>query len=62
VFDKLLGSRLGNSSVELLLAGQKGKMVGLCCNAIVPTLLETVVVSEKKQMDELHSMSLILGI
>lgn len=62
VFDRLLGSRLGNAAVELLLAGQKGKMVGLCCNAIVPTLLETVVVSEKTQHDELHSMSLILGI
>lgn len=62
VFDRLLGSRLGNSAVELLLAGQKGKMVGLCCNAIVPTLLETVVVSEKRQQDEFHNLSLILGI
>jgi 6-phosphofructokinase 1 len=62
VFDRLLGSRLGNASVELLLSGQKGKMVGLCCNAIVPTLLETVVVSEKRPQDDLHGMSLILGI
>jgi len=62
VFDRLLGSRLGHGAVELLLAGQRGKMVGLCCNAIVPTLLETVVVSEKRQQDELHEMSLILGI
>lgn len=62
VFDRLLGSRLGNAAVEMLLAGQKGKMVGLCCNAIVPTLLETVVVSEKRQLDELIEMSLILGI
>lgn len=62
VFDRLLGSRLGHAAVENLLAGQMGKMVGLCCNAIVPTLLETVVVSEKRQQDELHEMSLILGI
>ena len=62
VFDRLLGSRLGNAAVELLLAGQQGKMVGLCCNAIVPTLLETVVVSEKRPQDDLHGMSLILGI
>ncbi|GFO56347.1 ATP-dependent 6-phosphofructokinase [Geomonas sp. Red276] len=62
VFDRLLGSRLGHAAVELLLAGQKGKMVGLCCNAIVPTLLETVVVSERRQQDDLHSLSLILGI
>ena len=62
VFDRLLGSRLGNGAVELLLAGEKGKMVGLCCNAVVPTLLETVVVSEKRPADELHHMALILGI
>jgi 6-phosphofructokinase 1 len=62
VFDRLLGSRLGNGAVELLLSGEKGKMVGLCCNAVVPTLLETVVVSEKRQADELHHMALILGI
>jgi 6-phosphofructokinase 1 len=62
VFDRLLGSRLGHAAVELLLEGQKGKMVGLCCNSIVPTLLETVVVSEKRQPDELHNLSLILGI
>ncbi|HJV66176.1 MAG TPA: 6-phosphofructokinase [Geomonas sp.] len=62
VFDRLLGSRLGHAAVELLMEGQKGKMVGLCCNSIVPTLLETVVVSEKRQPDELHNLSLILGI
>ncbi|HBA89638.1 MAG TPA: 6-phosphofructokinase [Geobacter sp.] len=62
VFDRLLGSRLGHAAVETLLSGQMGKMVGLCCNAIVPTLLETIVVSEKRQLDELHEMSLILGI
>jgi 6-phosphofructokinase 1 len=62
VFDRLLGSRLGNAAVELLLAGERGKMVGLCCNEILPTPLETVVVSEKKQHEELLAMSLILGI
>ena len=62
VFDRLLGSRLGNSAVEFLLAGERGKMVGLLCNDIVPTPLETVVVSEKKQQDELLAMSRVLGI
>jgi len=62
VFDRLLGSRLGNSAVELLLAGHKGKMAGLACNAIVPTLLETVVISEKRPQEDLLGMAAILGI
>ena len=62
VFDRLLGSRFGFTAMELLLAGQMGKMVGLCCSTIIPTLLETVVVSEKSPQDELHEMSLILEI
>ncbi|MBJ6723547.1 6-phosphofructokinase [Geomesophilobacter sediminis] len=62
VFDRLLGSRFGNSAVEFLLAGQRGKMVGLICNAIVPTLLETVAVSEKRPQEELLGMASVLGI
>ncbi len=62
VFDRLLGSRFGNAAVEQLLAGEMGKMVGLCCGEICSTLLETVVVSEKTTQDELHELSKILGI
>lgn len=62
VFDRLLGSRLGNSAVEFLIAGHRGKMVGLVCNAIVPTLLETVTISEKKPQEDLLGMASILGI
>jgi len=62
VFDRLLGSRFGFTAVELLLNGQSGKMVGLCCSTVIPTLLETVVVTEKTPQDELYEMSLILEI
>lgn len=63
VFDRLLGSRYGRKSVELLLRGTKGVMVGLSANSLTTTLLEMVVSGgQKKLNDDLLRMGDILGI
>lgn len=62
VFDRLLGSRFGKKSVEILCSGTKGVMLGLSCHSIVTTLLETVVKSEKRPQDETLKMAEVLGI
>ena len=62
VFDRLLGSRFGKKSVELLLTGSKGVMVGLSCHVIVTTLLEMVLKGEKRPQDEILKMAEVLGI
>lgn len=63
VFDRLLGSRFGRKSVDLLLAGTKGVMIGLSANSLTTTLLEMVVLGgQKKLSDDLLRMADILGI
>ena len=63
VFDRLLGSRYGRKSVELLLNGTKGVMVGLSANSLTTTLLEMVANGgQKKLNDDLLRMADILGI
>ncbi len=63
VFDRLLGSRFGMKSVELLLSGTKGVMVGLSANSLTTTPLEMVINGgQKKLNDDLLHMAEILGI
>jgi 6-phosphofructokinase 1 len=63
VFDRLLGSRFGKKSVELLLSGTKGVMVGLAANALTATLLEMVIHGARKRLsNDLTQMADILGI
>ncbi len=63
VFDRLLGSRFGMKSVEHLMNGTKGVMVGLSANSLTTTLLEMVVNGgQKKLTNEFLRMSQILGI
>ena len=63
VFDRLLASRFGMKSVELLIAGKKGVMVGLSANSLTTTLLEMVASGgQKKLNDDLLHMAEILGI
>jgi len=63
VFDRLLGSRFGRKSVELLLSGTKGVMIGLSANMLTTTLLEMVIKGGQKQLnDDLVRMADILGI
>lgn len=63
VFDRLLGSRFGRKSVELLLNGSKGIMIGLSAYSLTTTLLEMVVHGgQKKLNDDLLRMADILGI
>lgn len=62
VFDRLLGSRFGKKSVEMLVAGQQGVMVGLSCNAILATPLEDVAKGEKRPQDEVLRLAEMLGI
>lgn len=52
VFDRLLGSSFGKKSVELLLSGTKGVMVGLAANALTSTLLEMVVNGGQKRLNQ----------
>ncbi|HLO26356.1 MAG TPA: 6-phosphofructokinase [Geobacteraceae bacterium] len=62
VFDRLLGSRFGKSAVEFLLAGEKGKMVGLACHALIATPLDEVVKGTKRPDDEMLQLAEVLGI
>jgi 6-phosphofructokinase len=63
VFDRLLGSRFGRKSVELLLNGTKGVMVGLAASSLTTTLLEMVVSGGQKKLNqELIRLGDILGI
>src|SRR6266581_1379449 len=62
VFDRLLGSRLGKRAVELLLDGERGKMVGLSCHEIVATPLVEVVKGSKRPEDDMLRMAEVLGI
>lgn len=63
VFDRLLGSRFGKKSVELLLSGTKGVMVGLAANALTSTLLEMVINGGQKKLNQdLMQMADILAI
>jgi 6-phosphofructokinase 1 len=62
VFDRLLASRFGKKSVELLVAGTWGVMVGLSCNAILATPLEDVIKGEKRPQDEVLRLAEVLGV
>jgi 6-phosphofructokinase 1 len=63
VFDRLLGSRFGRKSVELLLNGTKGVMVGLSAASLTTTLLEMVVSGGQKKLNqELTRLGDILAI
>jgi 6-phosphofructokinase 1 len=63
VYDRLLGSRFGRKSVELLLNGNKGVMVGISSSSLTTTLLEMVANGGQKKLNEdLLRMAYILGI
>ncbi|NJD89931.1 MAG: 6-phosphofructokinase [Geobacter sp.] len=62
VFDRLLASRLGKKSVELLVSGNHGMMAGLSCNTILATPLEDVLKGEKRPQDEMLRLAEVLGI
>lgn len=63
VFDRLLGSRFGRKSVELLLNGTKGVMVGLSASSLTTTLLEMVLSGGQKRLNqELTRLGDILAI
>jgi len=61
VFDRLLGSRYGKRAVELLLEGEKGKMVGIACAALIAATLEKVVNGKKLPDEEMLRMAEVLG-
>lgn len=61
VFDRLLASRFGKRSVELLAGGTHGVMVGLACNSILATPLEDVIKGEKRPQDEMLRLAEVLG-
>jgi len=60
-FDRILASRLGRASVELLLKGETGKMVGLIGNKIEATDLETVLSQQKTISQDIYNLALVLA-
>jgi 6-phosphofructokinase 1 len=62
VFDRLLGSRFGKRAVEMLIAGERGKMVGLCGRSIAATPLSEVATSVRVPDPEMMNMAEVLGI
>lgn len=61
-FDRLLASRLGRASVELMLEGKHNLMVGLVKSQIIATPLKDVVESKKKLDRDFFSLALMMGI
>lgn len=61
-FDRLLASRFGKRAVELLVSGIKGVMVGLSCNELVATPIESVIKGEKRPKEDLLQLTEELGI
>ncbi|HZV82565.1 MAG TPA: 6-phosphofructokinase [Geobacteraceae bacterium] len=62
VFDRLLASRFGKKSVELLVSGNHGVMAGLSCNTILATPIEDVIRGEKRPQDEMLRLAEVLGV
>lgn len=61
VFDRLLASRFGKRSVELLISGVKGVMVGLSSGELVATPLDSVIKGAKRPKDDLLQLAEELG-
>lgn len=61
-FDRILAARFGVAAVEALLAGDRGKMVGLTCGNLVFTDLEQAINAGRKPLDPgLLKLSKTLG-
>jgi 6-phosphofructokinase 1 len=62
-FDRILAARFGVAAVEALLAGDRGKMVGLGCGLMVFTALEQAITTGRKPLDPgLLKLAQTLGI
>jgi 6-phosphofructokinase 1 len=61
VFDRLLGSRFGKKAVELIEAGEKGKMVGIACSALISAPLDKVVNGIKRPDEDMLRLAEVLG-
>ncbi|MHB8157103.1 MAG: 6-phosphofructokinase [Desulfocucumaceae bacterium] len=61
-FDRILASRLGAKAVELLMAGEACKMVGLISGDVVVEDLEKVVKEKKEINMEMYDLAAILSI
>lgn len=59
-FDRILATRMGQTAVECLLAGEHGVMVGLQGSEIVPTPLEEVISATKELDLSLYETSKIM--
>ncbi|WP_221252556.1 6-phosphofructokinase [Desulfuromonas versatilis] len=62
-FDRILAARFGVGAVEALLAGERGKMLGLAAGGLKLTPLEQVIEAGKRPIDQIMlSLSQVLGI
>ncbi len=61
VFDRLLGSRLGKRAVEMLISGERGKMVGLSGRSIIAIPLAEVLAGVRAPDSEMLMMAEVLG-
>ena len=52
VFDRLLAARFGVAAVEALMAGERGRMLGLNCGRLQGTDLEQVLAAGRRPIDE----------
>ncbi len=61
VFDRLLGSRFGKKAVEMLISGERGKMVGLSGRSITAVPFEEVDTGVRAPDTEMLRMAEVLG-
>jgi 6-phosphofructokinase 1 len=62
-FDRLLAARFGVTSVQALLEGDEGKMLGLSCGAIIRTEIKKSISAGRRAIDEtLLDLAATLGI
>jgi 6-phosphofructokinase 1 len=61
-FDRMLGSRLGAKAVDILIEGQRGKMVGMKSNKIVAVDFEVVFSNELNDNSDIYDLNKSLSI
>ena len=62
VFDRIMGSKMGNRAVELLIANKSGRALGIKCNEIIDISIDEAFKIKKEFDINMYNMAKILSI
>ncbi|NMB26801.1 MAG: 6-phosphofructokinase [Tissierellia bacterium] len=62
VFDRIMGSKMGNRAVELLIANKSGRALGIKCNEIIDISIDEAFKIKKEFDINMYNMTKILSI